>query len=61
MKRGFLDAAGNQITNHGTSRKIQNKQLAYGMDDLAYEAESLLWHTTTAKKCPECAHMLCKD
>ena len=61
MKRGFLDAAGNQVPITVLAEKFKNKQLAYGMDDLAYEAESAPLAHHNGKKCPECgAHALQK-
>lgn len=55
MKRGFLDAAGNQVPITVLAEKYKNKQLAYGMDDLAYEGESApLIPTASGKKCPDC-------
>ncbi|MBC7621542.1 MAG: adenosylcobalamin-dependent ribonucleoside-diphosphate reductase [Candidatus Saccharibacteria bacterium] len=62
MKRGFLDAAGNQIPITVLAEKFKNKTLAYGMDDLAYEAETApITYVATGKKCPDCgAHALQK-
>ncbi len=62
MKRGFLDAAGNQIPVTVLAEKYKNKTLAYGMDDLAYEAETApITYVATGKKCPDCgAHALQK-
>ncbi len=55
MKRGFLDAAGNQVPITVLAEKYKNKQLAYGMDDLAYEGETApLIPTASGKKCPDC-------
>ncbi|MBC3875324.1 adenosylcobalamin-dependent ribonucleoside-diphosphate reductase [Undibacterium flavidum] len=55
MKRGFLDAGGNQVPIIVLAEKFKNKQLAYGMDDLAYEVESApMTYTATGKKCPDC-------
>lgn len=55
MKRGFLDAGGNQVPIVVLAEKFKNKQLAYGMDDLAYEVESApMTYTATGKKCPDC-------
>ncbi|AZP13059.1 adenosylcobalamin-dependent ribonucleoside-diphosphate reductase [Undibacterium parvum] len=55
MKRGFLDAAGNQVPITVLAEKFKNKTLAYGMDDLAYEADAApITYTATGKKCPDC-------
>ncbi|MBC3882079.1 adenosylcobalamin-dependent ribonucleoside-diphosphate reductase [Undibacterium sp. LX40W] len=55
MKRGFLDAAGNQVPITVLAEKYKNKQLAYGMDDLAYEGETApMIATASGKKCPDC-------
>lgn len=55
MKRGFLDAGGNQVPIVVLAEKFKNKQLAYSMDDLAYEVESApMTYTATGKKCPDC-------
>ena len=55
MKRGFLDAAGNQVPITVLAEKYKNKQLAYGMDDLAYEGETApMLPTASGKKCPDC-------
>jgi ribonucleoside-diphosphate reductase alpha chain len=55
MKRGFLDASGNQVPIVVLAEKFKNKQLAYSMDDLAYEVESApMTYTATGKKCPDC-------
>ncbi len=55
MKRGFLDAGGNQVPIVVLAEKFKNKQLAYGMDDLAYEVESApMTYTASGKKCPDC-------
>ncbi len=55
MKRGFLDAGGNQVPIVVLAEKFKNKQLAYGMDDLAYEGETApMTYTATGKKCPDC-------
>ncbi|MBC3807609.1 adenosylcobalamin-dependent ribonucleoside-diphosphate reductase [Undibacterium seohonense] len=55
MKRGFLDAGGNQVPIVVLAEKFKNKQLAYGMDDLAYDPESApMTYTATGKKCPDC-------
>jgi len=55
MKRGFLDASGNQVPIVVLAEKFKNKQLAYSMDDLAYEVESTpMTYTATGKKCPDC-------
>ena len=62
MKRGFLDGGGNQIPIKVLAEKYKNKTLAYGMDDLAYEAETTpITYVATGKKCPDCgAHALQK-
>ncbi len=55
MKRGFLDADGNQIPISVLAEKYRNKTLAYGMDDLAYEGETKpMTYVATGKKCPDC-------
>lgn len=56
MKRGFLDAAGNQVPIKVLAEKFKNKDLAYGMEDLAYEAEPAppISYIATGKKCPDC-------
>ncbi len=55
MKRGFLDAAGNQVPIVVLAEKFKNKQLAYSMDDLAFETESApMTYTASGKKCPDC-------
>ncbi|MDO8311808.1 MAG: adenosylcobalamin-dependent ribonucleoside-diphosphate reductase, partial [Sideroxyarcus sp.] len=62
MKRGFLDGGGNQVPIKVLAEKYKNKTLAYGMDDLAYEAETApITYVATGKKCPDCgAHALQK-
>ena len=55
IKRGFIDAAGNQIPVTVLAEQFRNKSLAYGMDDLAYEGESApINYVATGKKCPDC-------
>ncbi|MBR7799954.1 adenosylcobalamin-dependent ribonucleoside-diphosphate reductase [Undibacterium fentianense] len=55
MKRGFLDASGNQVPMTVLAEKFKNKQLAYGMEDLAFEADSApVNYNATGKKCPDC-------
>ncbi len=62
MKRGYLDAAGNQIPVHVLAEKFKARLQQYGLDDLAYEAETApISYIPTGKKCPECgAHALQK-
>jgi ribonucleoside-diphosphate reductase alpha chain len=55
MKRGFLDASGNQIPLAVLAEKYKSKSFAYGMDDLAYDNESApVIPDATGKKCPDC-------
>jgi ribonucleoside-diphosphate reductase alpha chain len=62
MKRGYLDASGNQIPVHVLAEKFKARLQQYGLDDLAYEAETApISYIPTGKKCPECgAHALQK-
>ncbi len=62
MKRGFLDAAGNQVPIAALAAKFKNNHLAYGMNDLAYEADTApMTYVATGKQCPDCgAHALQK-
>lgn len=62
MKRGYLDAAGNQIPVNLLAERFKARVQQYGLDDLAYEAESSpINYIPTGKKCPECgAHALQK-
>ncbi|MBI1772072.1 MAG: ribonucleoside-diphosphate reductase, adenosylcobalamin-dependent, partial [Burkholderiales bacterium] len=62
MKRGFLDAAGNQIPITVLAEKFKQRSHHYGMDDLAYEGETApINYIPTGKKCPDCgAHALQK-
>ncbi len=62
MKRGYLDASGNQIPVHVLAEKFIARLQQYGLDDLAYESETApISYIPTGKKCPECgAHALQK-
>ena len=63
MKRGFLDAGGNQIPITVLAEKFKQRTHHYGMDDLAYEGETAapISYIPTGKKCPDCgAHALQK-
>jgi ribonucleoside-diphosphate reductase alpha chain len=55
MKRGFLDAAGNQIPLPVLAERFKHKHVDYGMDDLAYEPDNKpIMQDATGKKCPDC-------
>jgi ribonucleoside-diphosphate reductase alpha chain len=55
MKRGFLDAAGNQVPTAVLAMRFKQKHQNYGMDDLAVSADSSpISYIATGKKCPEC-------
>jgi ribonucleoside-diphosphate reductase alpha chain len=62
VKRGFLDADGNQVPVKVLAEKFQQKALAYTPNELAYEADSApISYIATGKKCPDCgAHALQK-
>ncbi|MFZ6771202.1 adenosylcobalamin-dependent ribonucleoside-diphosphate reductase [Undibacterium sp. SXout7W] len=62
MKRGYLDASGNQIPVHVLAEKFKSRIQQYGLDDLAYEQETTpINYVATGKKCPDCgAHALQK-
>lgn len=55
MKRGFLDAAGNQIPLPVLAERFKHKHVDYSMDDLAYEPDNRpIAQDATGKKCPDC-------
>ncbi|MBC3860955.1 adenosylcobalamin-dependent ribonucleoside-diphosphate reductase [Undibacterium jejuense] len=62
MKRGYLDASGNQIPVHVLAEKFKARMQQYTLDDLAYEADTApISYIATGKKCPDCgAHALQK-
>lgn len=56
MKRGFLDAAGNQVPVTVLAEKFKQRTHSYGLDDLAYGGENTpaISYIPTGKKCPDC-------
>ncbi|MBC3870683.1 adenosylcobalamin-dependent ribonucleoside-diphosphate reductase [Undibacterium oligocarboniphilum] len=62
MKRGYLDASGNQIPVTVLAERFKSRIQQYSLDNLTYEAENApISYVPTGKKCPECgAHALQK-
>jgi ribonucleoside-diphosphate reductase alpha chain len=55
MKRGFLDATGNQVPTQILAERFKQKHQDYAIDDLAASADSSpISYIATGKKCPEC-------
>ncbi|MBC3810580.1 adenosylcobalamin-dependent ribonucleoside-diphosphate reductase [Undibacterium aquatile] len=55
MKRGFLDASGNQIPVHVLAEKFKSRLQQYGVNDLTYVAETApVSYIPSGKKCPDC-------
>ena len=55
MKRGYLDAAGNQIPVHVLAERFRSRMQQYSLDDLAFEGDNApISYVATGKKCPDC-------
>jgi len=55
MKRGFLDASGNQIPVHVLAEKFKYRLQQYGVNDLTYTADNApVPYIPSGKKCPDC-------